>query len=118
MSSRFVRDSVIEEHLKGKYLREVLFILHASDIQLTDSLQGDKFIHLLEMIMRRNIHIHNRGVVDSKYLEENENGKPRYNVYGLTEGTVAHIDSAYWERANRLSVNCVRFITDWINTLP
>ena len=68
--------------------------------------------------MRRNIHVHNRGIVDGKYLEKNESGKPRYNVYGLSEGTVAHIDSAYWERANRLSINCVSLIADWVNLLP
>ncbi|HVF54534.1 MAG TPA: hypothetical protein VM934_00210 [Pyrinomonadaceae bacterium] len=113
-----LRDSVIEERLKSKYLREILYILNENGIQLADPLQGDEFIHLQEMMMRRNIHVHNRGIVDSKYLEVNENGRPRYNIYGLTEDTIAHIDSMYWERANRLSVNCVRFIADWINALP
>lgn len=112
------RDEVIEEQLKSKYLREVLFILQANKVPLTDTAQGDEFIHLLEMVLRRNIHIHNRGVVDGKYLETDEKGVPRYNVYNLAAGSVAHIDSAYWERANRLSLNCIRLITDWINTLP
>lgn len=113
-----LRDSVIEEQLRGKYLREILFILNANNVSLTDQSQGDEFIHLLELVMRRNIHIHNRGIVDSKYLEKNENGNPRYNVYGLMEGSVAHIDSAYWQRANRLSLNCVKLIAGWVNTLP
>lgn len=50
------------------------------------------------------------GVVDDKYLER--------NVYNLAPGTVAHIDSAYWERANRLSLNCIGLIADWVTTLP
>lgn len=112
------RDAVIEEQLKSKYLREILFILQGHKVTLTDAAEGDEFIHLLEMVLRRNIHIHNRGVVDSKYLETNESGVPRYNVYNLAPGAVAHIDYEYWERANRLSLNCVRLITDWVNTLP
>jgi hypothetical protein len=112
------RDEVIEEQLKSKYLREILFILQGNRVTLTDVTQGDEFIHLLEMVLRRNIHIHNRGVVDGKYLETNEHGVPRYNVYNLTAGTVAHIDSSYWERANRLSQNCITLVTKWINTLP
>lgn len=112
------RNELIDEQLKSKYLREILFILNGNRVILTDVTQGDEFIHLLELVLRRNIHIHNRGVVDNKYLETNETGIPRYNVYNLTAGTVAHIDAQYWERANRLSVNCIKLITDWINTLP
>lgn len=112
------RDEIIEEQLKSKYLKEILFILQSNRVTLTDTAHGDEFIHLLEMVLRRNIHIHNRGIVDSKYLETNESGVPRYNVYNLSAGSVAHIDSAYWERANRLSLNCIKLITNWINTLP
>lgn len=111
------RDEVIEEQLKSKYLREILFILQGNKVTLTDVTHGDEFIHLLEMVLRRNIHIHNRGIVDGKYLETNEHGVPRYNVYNLMAGTVANIDSAYWERANRLSLNCIKLVTEWVNTL-
>lgn len=112
------RDEIIEEQLKSKYLKEILFILNGNKIALTDTSQGDEFIHLLEMVLRRNVHIHNRGLVDSKYLETNENGVPRYNIYKFAAGAVANIDSAYWERANRLSLNCVTMIAVWINSLP
>jgi hypothetical protein len=112
------RDATTEEQLKSKYLKEILSILNGNKVALTDTTQGDEFIHLLEMVLRRNIHIHNRGIVDSKYLEMNESGVPRSNVYNLAAGSVAHIDPAYWERANRLSLNCIRLITDWVNSLP
>jgi hypothetical protein len=111
------RESVIEEQLKGMYLREVLFILSKNGVRLTDPSKGDEFIHLLEVVMRRNIHIHNRGIVDGKYMETDENGTPRFNVYNLTLGTVANIDSQYWERANRLILNCVKLTADWVNSL-
>lgn len=112
------RDDIVEEQLKSKYLKDILFVLDSQKITLTDSQEGGKFIHLIELVLRRNIHVHNRGRVDNKYLEANENGSPKYNIYGLISGSIANIDVAYWERANRLCQNSVIAIVNWINSLP
>ena len=112
------RDDIVEEQLKSKYLKDILFVLDSQKITLTDSQEGGKFIHLIELVLRRNIHVHNRGRVDNKYLEANENGSPKYNIYGLISGSIANIGVAYWERANRLCQNSVIAIVNWINSLP
>lgn len=112
------RDDIVEEQLKSKYLKDILFILDGQKVVLTDNREDDKFIHLIELVLRRNIHVHNRGRVDNKYLEANENGAPRYNIYGLVSGAIANIDVTYWERANRLCQNSVIAIVNWINRLP
>ncbi|HEY8559498.1 MAG TPA: hypothetical protein VIL74_03770 [Pyrinomonadaceae bacterium] len=112
------RNEIIEDQLKTKYLKEILIILNSFGVTLTDKTKGDEFVHLIEMVLRRNIHIHNRGIVDYKYLELNDNGKPRYNLYNLKSGKVATIDLKYWEKVNRICLNCIEQIATWIRTLP
>ena len=66
------------------------------------------------MILRRNVHIHNRGIVDERYLDKNIKEIPQFNVYGFELDDYAKIDNKYWKEAIRLSKNCVEGITDWI----
>lgn len=79
---------------------------------------GDRFVHLVELVLRRNLHVHNRGVVDERYLERHEKGTPRYNLYNLQLGSVAHIDQPYWERATRLCGTAVERLTRWVEARP
>lgn len=111
------RDEIIEEQLKPKYVKDILAILENQNVQYIDSSSGFRSIHLKEMIQRRNIHIHNRGRVDEKYLERDNNGAPRYNIYNLAIGSVAQIDLPYWEMANRLCKDCVDYMANWVDTL-
>lgn len=111
------RDEIIEEQLKSKYVKDILVLLENQNVQYVDSTTGFKAIHLKEMIQRRNIHIHNRGRVDEKYMERDNNGAPRYNIYNLAIGSVAQIDFPYWEMANRLCIDCVDYMADWIERL-
>lgn len=111
------RDVIVEEQLKPKYLKDILFILESQNVQYIDSSSGFSPIHLKEMIQRRNIHIHNRGRVDEKYLERDNNGATRYNIYNLAIGSIAQIDIPYWEMANRLCKDCVDYVADWVDTL-
>jgi hypothetical protein len=107
------RDGIIEEQLKKRYLKDLLFILEALDVKCTDEGAGDRFVQLIEMVLRRNVHVHNRGVVDERYLERDQNGRPKYNLYNLSLGDVACIDESYWELANRLSTQCVTNVAAW-----
>ena len=111
------RDEVIENQLKPKYLKDILFILNSLGIPLVKKEGEDNFIHLLELVLRRNIHIHNKGRVDERYLERDQNGTPRYNIYNLALGDMACIDQEYWNLANRLCRNCVISVSDWIASL-
>jgi len=111
------RDEVIENQLKPKYLKDILFILNSLGIPLVKKEGEDNFIHLLELVLRRNIHIHNKGRVDERYLERDQNGIPRYNIYDLALGDMACIDQEYWNLANRLCRNCVVSVSDWIASL-
>ena len=81
-----------------------------------DEAPGERFIELVELVMRRNVHVHNRGVVDERYLERDRQGTPRFNIYNLTLGSIAEIDEPYWNRANKLCCHCVERIAAWADT--
>lgn len=111
------REEVIEDQLKPKYLKDILFILNSLGVTIVKQEGEDRFIHLLELVLRRNIHIHNKGRVDERYLERDQDGTPRYNIYNLVLGDMACIDQGYWNLANRLCRNCVVSVSDWIASL-
>jgi hypothetical protein len=107
------RDQTVEEQLKSRYVKDLLFLLESLGAKCIDEQGGNRFIHLIELVLRRNVHVHNRGVVDERYLERDVKGSPKYNIYNLALGVVAHIDDTYWERANHLCSECVARLTDW-----
>lgn len=108
------RDQVIEEQLKKRYVKDLLGLLQGLGIELVDESRGDKAVHLVEMVLRRNLHVHNRGVVDERYLEADpKSGKARFNLYDLKAGQVACIDDAYFEASLRLCGDCVDRLVMW-----
>ena len=111
-----LRDEIIEEQLKARYLKDLLFLLNDAGVQCVDEAPGERFIELVELVMRRNVHVHNRGVVDERYLERDRQGTPRFNIYNLTLGSIAEIDEPYWNRANKLCCHCVERIAAWADT--
>jgi hypothetical protein len=113
-SFELFRDLQIEEQLKQRYLKDLLFILEQLGVELSDAAAGDRPVHLVELVLRRNVHVHNRGVIDERYLERDVNGTPRFNLFNLQIGSTATIDRAYWERADRLCGNAVTKLADWV----
>jgi hypothetical protein len=111
------RDEVVEMQLKKKYLKDIFGLLRKQGVEYVVDSSGFSSIHLTEMIQRRNIHIHNRGLVDEKYLERGKNGAPRYNIYNFALGDVAEIDNTYWEMATRLTKDCVDHVANWVDTI-
>jgi hypothetical protein len=111
------RDEIIEEQLKPKYLKDILFILDNQNVRYVDDTSGFRSIHVKEMLQRRNIHIHNRGRIDERYIERDNNGTSRYNIYNLPIGSIAQIDFQYWEMANRLCEDCIDYVASWVETL-
>jgi hypothetical protein len=109
-----LRDQLIEEQLKKRYVKDLLGVLQALGVVLVDEGGGDRHVQLIELVLRRNLHVHNRGVVDERYLEtEPQSGRPKYNLYDFELGEVASIDLAYLELANRLCGSCVDRLSAW-----
>lgn len=108
------RDQVVEEQLKKRYVKDLLGLLQVVGVELVDDKHGDKPIQLTELVLRRNLHVHNRGVVDHRYLEADpKTGKPKCNLFGLKLGQAAIIDEAYFQTALRLCGNCVERLVKW-----
>ena len=61
--------------------------------------ENNEFKKILEIIKRRNIHIHNKGMVDYKYLDKDKEGKIKFNPYQLVENSYAEIDSQYFRNS-------------------
>jgi hypothetical protein len=108
-------NNVIETQLKARYVKDLLGFLSEIGVQLYDE-TTDKHVMLMELVQRRNVHIHNRGYVDERYLERNEDGKPKWNLDNLSLGDMAVIDHDYWEGALRLATNCVNAVATWVNS--
>lgn len=108
------RDRTIEEQLKKRYLKDILLMLNKAGVAYFDASVGDSFGHLIELVLRRNVHIHNRGVVGERYFERGQASQPpRYNIYGLSLGDTAPIDELYWKRSIRLCSGCVARVAEW-----
>lgn len=100
---------IVEQQLKDRYIKDLLRFL----VEIVDKQGGYHFAQLMELVQRRNVHVHNRGFVDSKYLEL-ENGKPKWNIEGFKPGEVAAISDDYWQRANALCSFCVNAVAEWV----
>lgn len=59
-----------------------------------------KYANFIEMINRRNCHIHNNGVIDNSYLGINKiNDKPEFNIYNFSIGSYAEINRQYLDES-------------------
>lgn len=80
-----LKNEMIHRQLAGRYLSELINKLHKYRPSL---FTGVEYPMLMEMIERRNIHLHNKGVVDKKYCSS-------FNIYHFYEGEYAFIDDEY-----------------------
>lgn len=107
------REAQIEKRLKTFYLRDVLDALSRLGVECVAAGGAEKFVHLIELVNRRNLHVHNRGIVDEHYLGLRRDGKAQFNIYNLQLGSIASIDKDYFERAVRLCDGCVELVATW-----
>jgi len=107
---------LIDSSLSKKFLKETIFILKDLGLPLTK--RKKDFPKLIELIMRRNIHVHNLGIVDERYLVKNSNDSENFNLYKFKIDDYATIDLDYWENAKDLCRFCVDSITNWIKENP
>jgi hypothetical protein len=104
-----LRDEIIEKQLKRRYVKDLLVLLaNEWNVQCVES--GQKFERLIEIVLRRNIHVHNRGIVDERYLDKNK------NLDNLKLGDVAYIDQTYWQMADELCCFCVHNVEAWASS--
>ena len=82
-----LRDQIIEDQLKKRYVKDLLGLLKTLGVPLVDEENGDRHVQIIELVLRRNEHVHNRGEVDERYLEADPQSKnPKYNLYNLKLG--------------------------------
>jgi hypothetical protein len=108
------RDSLIEELLRARYVKDLLFELNELGVELPDQRFGG-FPRLIELVLRRNIHLHNRGFVDMRYLETNREGKPLWNLDGFSLGAAAVIDEAYFINASNACGEYIGTLANWVS---
>lgn len=96
-------------------LSEVLnYLQNVWKVRCRTSDGGDLFPRVKEIVARRNLQLHKRGVVDERYLEvDKRSGKPKYNIYGLSPSELASIDEPYWQMAQEVCHRYVREVTIW-----
>jgi hypothetical protein len=87
-----MKEREIENNLGKIYISEVLGVLYKYNKSLFIIDGIDIYNDILEMVSRRNIHLHNKGIIDQKYFEKG-NGSQKYK---LKKGQYAEIDSSYY----------------------
>jgi hypothetical protein len=103
-------DSTIDQQLKGLYVKDlVLFLQKKAGVQLVET--SSHFDELLEAILRRNIHIHNRGIVDQRFLNDG------CNPHGLKLGDYAEIGFIYWHKTSSLLADAIKGLGKWVDGL-
>lgn len=81
----------VDSMISGKYASDIVEILHQYKPQLFLVNGQDSYECILEMIQRRNVHVHKKGIVDEKYFSKG-NGRQ----LGLNNGDYAAIDYLYY----------------------
>lgn len=80
-----LKNNIIQKQFEGRYLSDILLRLKGYNKTVFDNID---FPNFMEMVSRRNIHIHNKGIVDDKYCEN-------YNIYKFKKGDFAYINNDY-----------------------
>lgn len=90
-------EKTIDRVLAGKYIADLLEIIYKykKDIFNLDGI--DCYSIIMEIIQRRNLHVHKKGIVDEKYFTKG-NG----NELGMQIGDYAVIDDTYFNKTVNL----------------
>lgn len=88
---------VIETIIAGKYVADLMEILYKYKKDVFFISHVDRFSEALEIIQRRNLHVHKKGIVDEKYFTKGNGSE-----FGVQKGEYAVIDDEYFNRAIEL----------------
>jgi len=81
-----IYNAMIETRFTGKYLSNIVKLLNKYKEDFFD--KSLNLSSLLEAINRRNIHVHKKGVVDKKYIND-------INLFSFKDGDIAYISRDY-----------------------
>ena len=108
------RDQVIDEHVRRTYLKDLIGLIYKLGVMKSEHFARDEYVRLIEMMLRRNVHVHNRGMVDERYVElDPSSRKPKYNLHNLKVGDAAVIDDAYFTESLKRSARFVDALAVW-----
>lgn len=97
------QSSHIQSVLKNCYVKDLLTILNTKDVEIFMIDGINRFSVIMEMINRRNIHIHRNGIVDDAYLK-------KFNIYGASLGNYLRIDKPYLFDMFDVTTEIVKYI--------
>lgn len=86
-----LKEDIIKKILNANYASGLLKMLHEYSPESFSDDTGDFYDIICEIIARRNLHIHKRGIVDEEYFSQAKD-----NMYNLKIGDVAYIRSTYY----------------------
>jgi hypothetical protein len=67
-----LQEQIIDDQMRRRYAKDLLHLLQNDwNVQCVE--KGASFGRLMEFVLRRNVHVHNRGIVDQRYVEANYN---------------------------------------------
>lgn len=108
------RDRLIDDQIRRRYIKDLIGLLYAVGLNKAATAASDEQVRLIEMVFRRNVHVHNRGIVDNRYLElDPASRKPKYNLHNLAVGQAAVVDDAYFKDAVKRSSHFVDALSAW-----
>lgn len=110
-----LKDSLIEDQLRNRYLKDLIFFLDKEGVTRLPPDEDERLVGVVEVILRRNVHVHNGGRVDKTYLDKAD---ASFNPFGFALGDYAPIDEPYWQAANEICARWVSKIGTWVDGLP
>ena len=81
-----LKSNLIDQRFDGKYIKQILMLIKDHKPSVFNGIAYNK---IMETVNRRNIHIHNRGFADARYVEN-------FNNDGLDIGDYAQISKQYF----------------------
>lgn len=83
----------IETIISGKYIADLLEILYKYKKDIFGVNGRDCYLEILEIVQRRNLHVHKKGIVDEKYYSKGNGSE-----LGIQKGDYAVINDQYFNK--------------------
>lgn len=83
----------IETIISGKYIADLLEILYKYKNDIFNIDEKDCYSEILEIVQRRNLHVHKKGIIDDKYFSKGNGSE-----LGIQKGEYAVINDQYFNK--------------------
>lgn len=105
-------EKIVNKYVDEKYISQIIEVLKKYNKDLfVDNMGVDMYSDVVELISRRNIHIHNKGNVDQKYLQKTSNAY----LKGYKMNDFLPINFSYYIHATRITQKIVEKIDLYLN---